>query len=89
MTAYSPLGSPHTQGYFRRGEDVPLLMQARYLGGPRALGASSAWPLAVRVSAARRAACVCLLASLPAPPAPGVLRILGGNYCVRACRTRP
>ncbi|KAL4428139.1 hypothetical protein ABPG75_002228 [Micractinium tetrahymenae] len=27
VTAYSPLGSPHTQGYFKRGEGVPLLMQ--------------------------------------------------------------
>ncbi|KAL4420161.1 hypothetical protein ABPG77_008297 [Micractinium sp. CCAP 211/92] len=27
VTAYSPLGSPHTHRYFKRGEDVPLLMQ--------------------------------------------------------------
>lgn len=42
VTAYSPLGSPHTHGYFRRGQDVPLLMQARActssLGQERACG---------------------------------------------------
>jgi hypothetical protein len=27
VTAYSPLGSPHTAGFFKRRDDVPILMQ--------------------------------------------------------------
>lgn len=27
VTAYSPLGSPHTAGFFKRRDDVPILME--------------------------------------------------------------
>lgn len=80
MTAYSPLGSPHTHRYFKRGEDVPLLMQVRSRGPWGMHRATHMLP-----QASDQPACGSLPATLPAPPASRGADIPGVACCALPC----